>query len=130
MKIAVPVHDETLKVFRNAGHTPYFAIFTVVGSGPFRSTQFLQLRENPRVNLDAEAGCQHEHSGEECDEEKRAHKEEHRVMAEILHDCDHLVVSKACKNTKQVLEEANISVTAIQNQQEAKALIAEFLKKR
>lgn len=130
MKIAVPVHDDTLKLFRNAGHTPYFGIFTVAGSGAFRSTQLQELRENPRVNLEAEAGCQHEHTGQECEEEKRAHKEEHRVMAEILHDCDHLVVSKACKNTKQVLEEAGIQVSAIQGATGAKELIAEFLKNR
>ncbi len=128
MKIAVPVHDESLKIFRNAGHTPYFAVFTIQGSGMFRTANLEGLRENPRVNLEAEAGCHHEHTGQECDEEKRAHKEEHRVMAEILHDCDHLVVAKACKNTKQVLEEAGISVSAIQGQSGAKEILSAFLK--
>ena len=27
MKIAVPVYDESLKIFGNTGHTPFFAVF-------------------------------------------------------------------------------------------------------
>ena len=33
MKVAVPVKDDTLQFFGNAGHTPYFAVYTVKGAG-------------------------------------------------------------------------------------------------
>ena len=130
MKIAVPVHNDTLKIFGNAGHTPFFAVFTVSGSGMFRTLKLEGLRENPRANLEAEGGCHHEHTGEECEQEKHAHKEEHRVMAEILNDCDHLVVAKACKNTKLIMEDAGIRVSAIQGALNANEMVSAFLKKQ
>ena len=130
MKIAVPVRDETLKIFGNAGHTPYFAVYAVAGSGMFRTVKLEGLRENPRANLDAEGGCDHEHGEHECDHDAEAHKNEHRVMAEILHDCDVLVVTKACKNTKLVMEEAGINVSAVHGQANAADLVSAFLKKQ
>ncbi|MGE4295982.1 MAG: NifB/NifX family molybdenum-iron cluster-binding protein [Campylobacterales bacterium] len=130
MKIAVPVRDETLKIFGNAGHTPYFAVYAVNGSGMFRTVKLEGLRENPRANLEAEGGCHHEHGDHECDHDAEAHKNEHRVMADILKDCDHLVVTKACKNTKLVMEEAGIKVSAVQGHTGAGELVSAFLKKK
>ena len=33
MKIAIPVKDENLTFFSNAGHTPKFAIYELTGTG-------------------------------------------------------------------------------------------------
>ena len=48
MKIAVPVIDQTLKISKNAGHTPYFAIFNI-GGGMFKTITFDSLRANPKM---------------------------------------------------------------------------------
>ena len=49
MKIAIPVKDENLAFFPNAGHTPKFAVYTMAGSGMFRSFNLDNVKNNPRV---------------------------------------------------------------------------------
>jgi len=98
MKIAVPVMDETLKMAGNAGHTPYFAVYTLKG-GMFRSFELEGLRVNPKA-----AGEDHHHDDDEhhaCDhsENDMEHIKAHDTMADAIHDCDYLVVKMACKNT-------------------------------
>ncbi|MDR0665736.1 MAG: hypothetical protein LBF86_09520 [Helicobacteraceae bacterium] len=113
MKIAAPVHDDSLRVFANAGHAPYFAVFSVVGNGAFRAIELEALRANPRVNLEAEAGCEHESDDplEECGYESK--REELKVMTAILSDCSILVTAKACKNAKRAFEEAGVKVNVL-----------------
>ena len=36
MKVAVPVFDESLRIFGNTGHTPFFAVFEQKNSGMFK----------------------------------------------------------------------------------------------
>jgi predicted Fe-Mo cluster-binding NifX family protein len=116
MKIAAPVHDDTLRVFANAGHAPFFAVFDISGNGKFRAAKLVDLRANPRVNLEAEDGCEHENNPqdepleESCYESKR---EELRVMTAILSDCAELVTAKACKNARRAFSEAGVKVNAL-----------------
>lgn len=78
MKIAIPLKNEAQEIFTNAGHTPFFGIFEVKGSGMFKKFDLVEMRENPRVNLEAEMGCSHSHDDSESCEEKEAHKKRTR----------------------------------------------------
>lgn len=116
MRIATPVHNESLKVFANAGHAPFFAVFDINGAGKFRAAKLIALRANPRVNLQAEEGCEHENDpqeepNEECGYESK--KEELKVMTAILSDCAELVAAKACKNAKRAFDEAGVRVSVV-----------------
>jgi predicted Fe-Mo cluster-binding NifX family protein len=110
MKIAVPVVDDTLKMAGNAGHTPYFAVFTLKG-GMFRSFEFEGLRANPKV-----AGEDpHEHDHDEhhtCDHDENdlEHIRAHDTMAEAIEDCDYLVVKMACKNTAKSMNNVGVKL--------------------
>ncbi|MDR2151781.1 MAG: hypothetical protein LBO72_03065 [Helicobacteraceae bacterium] len=128
MKIAVPVHDESLRIFANAGHAPYFAVFSVEGSGAFRAAKLENLRANPRVNLASEEGCEHENEPQDdCGYESK--RDELKVMTSILSDCSDLLTAKACKNAKRAFDEANINVRIIVGRKEAKAMIDAFMRR-
>lgn len=112
MKIAVPVADESLTIYPNAGHAPYFAVFSVKG-GMFKSYQLEELKANPRTDIehddcDGEHGhsCQHDHH--EGDED--AHIAQHKLMASVISDCHYLVVKRACKNTMLGMTKAGLKV--------------------
>ncbi len=97
MKIAIPVKDETLTFFPNAGHTPKFAIFTMSGSGMFRSFNLEEIKNSPRTDIDhskpeEDHDCDHDHDDAD-------HIEQHNKMGRVLTDCEYIVVKKACKNT-------------------------------
>ncbi|MCH5323096.1 MAG: hypothetical protein J1E31_05930 [Helicobacter sp.] len=115
MKIAVPVYDESLRVFNNTGHTPFFAIFEQKGAGMFKSINFLELRQNPRANLKASEGCSHK-DNKMSEEEQIAHKQEHNILGEIIKDCEVVLVKKACVNTAKVFEECGIRVCKMDTQ--------------
>jgi predicted Fe-Mo cluster-binding NifX family protein len=128
MRVAVPVWDESLRVFKNAGHTPFFAIFELAG-GIFRSFNLIELRANPRVKDDHEHACESETTGKcshegQSEAEKSAHKEEHRTMAEIIKDCKYLMADKACKNTKTTMNDAGVEVVAAHGAEYAKDALA------
>ena len=97
MKIAIPVKDENLTFFLNAGHTPKFAIYTLNGTGMFRSFALESIINNPRTDID------HNHAEEEHDcshaSNDAEHIEQHNKMGVSLNNCDYIVVKKACKNT-------------------------------
>lgn len=124
MKVAVPVWDDSLKVFKNAGHTPFFAVFNTQGSGMFKTVVLEELRANPRVKIDHEDDCANptETGAHKCNPDDAAHIEEHRVTAQILNDCSKLVCHIACKNTKNMLKEANIDVVICKDSLDAKSL--------
>jgi predicted Fe-Mo cluster-binding NifX family protein len=97
MKIAIPVKDESLIFFSNAGHTPKFAIYEQSGTGMFKSFKLNTIINNPRTDLDHDHAeedhvCDHDHDDE-------AHIAEHNKMGVALSDCNYIVVKKACKNT-------------------------------
>ena len=97
IKIAIPVKDENLTFFSNAGHTPKFAIFDLKGTGMFKSFTLSQIINNPRSDIDHEHAeedhaCDHAHDDEE-------HIAQHNKMGVALKDCNYIVVKKACKNT-------------------------------
>lgn len=97
MKIAIPVRDENLTFFPNAGHTPKFAVFNMAGSGMFRSFTLETIKDNPRNDLDhskpeEEHDCNHDHDDAD-------HIEQHNKMGRVITNCDYIVVKKACKNT-------------------------------
>lgn len=97
MKIAIPVKDENLTFFSNAGHTPKFAIFEQSGTGMFRSFKLNSVINNPRNDIDHDQAeedhaCDHAHDDEE-------HIAQHNKMGVALNGCDYIVVKKACKNT-------------------------------
>jgi predicted Fe-Mo cluster-binding NifX family protein len=108
MKIAVSVGDENLHFFGNAGHTPLFAIFDMNGSGMFRSFNLLEVRKNPRSDID------HEHPEDEhqCDHDEgdEEHIAQHDKMGQALQDCDYLVTKRACKNTAGAMKKHDIKV--------------------
>ncbi|WP_104722321.1 NifB/NifX family molybdenum-iron cluster-binding protein [Helicobacter mesocricetorum] len=120
MKIAIPVYNEALDIFGNTGHTPFFAIFEQKGSGMFKKIDFVELRQNPRGNLEASGGCSHK--DEDMNEaEQIAHKNEHNILGEIIQDCEIVLVKKACKNTAKVFQERGIRICKMeQNCQNAK----------
>lgn len=113
MKIAIPLKNEAQEIFTNAGHTPFFGIFEAKGSGMFKKFDLIEMRENPRVNLEAEMGCSHSHDDSESCEEKEAHKKEHDVLAHLIQDCSVLLVKRACKNTALVMQENGIAIKKI-----------------
>lgn len=97
MKIAIPVRDDNLIFFPNAGHTPKFAVFTMKGSGAFKSFELNDIKNNPRTDIDFNEDeddheCNHGHDDQE-------HIEQHNKMGRALTDCDYVIVKKACKNT-------------------------------
>lgn len=108
MKIAIPVKDETLTFFGNAGHTPKFAIYEMIGGGMFRSFKLEGVINNPRTDLD------HEHDDEDhhChhDHDDAEHIAQHEKMGTALHECQYLVASRACKNTVNSMKANGISV--------------------
>ncbi|WP_417333493.1 NifB/NifX family molybdenum-iron cluster-binding protein [Halarcobacter sp.] len=97
MKIAIPVKDENLSFFPNAGHTPKFAVYTMSGSGMFKSFNLDEIKQNPRSDIDhsnpeEDHACDHSHDDAE-------HIEQHNKMGRALKECNYIVVKKACKNT-------------------------------
>jgi len=97
MKIAIPVRDENLIFFPNAGHTPKFAVYKMNGTGAFKSFVLENVKNNPRTDIDHnhpedEHHCDHDH--DDID-----HIEQHNKMGRVLTDCNYVVVKKACKNT-------------------------------
>lgn len=122
MKIAVPVYDESLRIFGNTGHTPFFAVFEQKGAGMFKKIDLIELRKNPRGNIEASEGCAHKDS-EMNEEEQITHKQEHNILGEIISDCAVVLVKKACPNTARVFNERGIRVckmdTNCQNAQDS-----------
>ena len=112
MKIAIPVYNEALDIFGNTGHTPFFAIFEQKGSGMFKKIDFVELRQNPRGNVEASGGCSHKDE-DMSKEEQIAHKNEHNILGEIIQDGEIVLVKKACKNTAKVFEENGIRICKI-----------------
>ena len=108
MKIAIPVKDESLTFFGNAGHTPAFAIFEMSGAGMFRSFKLNVIRNNPRNDIDHE----HEDENHQCDHkhDDAEHIAQHFKMGEVLEDCDYIVVSRACKNTVNAMKNYGVKI--------------------
>jgi predicted Fe-Mo cluster-binding NifX family protein len=108
MRIAIPVKDESLTFFGNAGHTPKFAIYDMNGTGMFKSFKLVEVRDNPRSDLD------HEHADEEHEcshgHDDAEHIAQHDKMGHVLEDCNYIVVSRACKNTVNSMKNHGISV--------------------
>ncbi|MCJ7765104.1 MAG: hypothetical protein MUP09_04105 [Thiovulaceae bacterium] len=109
MKVAVPVKDDSLTFFGNAGHTPYFAVYAVNGAGMFKAFKFEELRTNPRIDIDQEHDEGDHHCSHGQDDEE--HVKEHYDMAKVLEDCDYLVARRACKNTAKAM--ANYGITIV-----------------
>ncbi|MCP4969354.1 MAG: hypothetical protein GY932_02025 [Arcobacter sp.] len=97
MKIAIPVKDENLIFFPNAGHTPKFAIYSMSGLGKFKSFKLEDIITNPRTDIDQSKdeekhNCNHSHNDME-------HIEQHNKMGRALTNCNYIVLKSACKNT-------------------------------
>lgn len=108
MKIAIPVKDESLTFFGNAGHTPKFAIYDMNGTGMFRSFKLDTVKNNPRTDLDHEHAqedhqCNHDHDDAE-------HIAQHNKMGVVLDECDYIVVKKACKNTANAITSHGVKI--------------------
>ncbi|MDD3467285.1 MAG: hypothetical protein PHE67_09065 [Campylobacterales bacterium] len=129
MRIALPVHKDGVKIFKNAGHTPFFAVYEIVGAGMFRSFKLIELRANPRINEDHEDECEDAHGKCHHEGDAEEHKNDHRIMAEIVKDCEVLGVDKACKNTKLVFEEVGIKVIATHGCEKTDDMLREVSKK-
>jgi predicted Fe-Mo cluster-binding NifX family protein len=109
MKIAIPVKDEALTFFGNAGHTPSFAIFELHGAGMFRSFKLEEIRNNPRTDLeDHEEEDEHHSCSHGSDDAE--HVAQHFKMGEVLEDCDYLVVKRACKNTANAMKNYGVKI--------------------
>jgi len=109
IKIAIPVKDQSLQFVGNAGHTPNFALFELVGSGMFRSFKLLEIVANPRSDIDA-----HEHDDEhhQCnhDHNDAEHIAQHNKMGVALDGCNYLVAKRACKNTANAMKPYGIKI--------------------
>lgn len=108
IKIAIPVKDDSMQFVGNAGHTPKFAIYSVIGSGMFKSFKLEQIIDNPRSDLDHHDDeehhqCNHDHNDPE-------HIAQHDKMGTALKSCDYLVAQKACKNTVNSMKPYDISI--------------------
>lgn len=108
MKIAIPVKDENLRFFPNAGHTPKFAVYSMNGSSMFKSFTLEEIKNNPRTDIDhdhpeEEHACDHGHDDQE-------HIEQHNKMGRALKDCNYIVVKTACKNTAKSFTSEGIKV--------------------
>jgi len=108
MKVAIPVKDNSLTFFENAGHTPFFAVYTIKGAGMFKSFELEGIRPNPRTDIDhhhddEKHECSHDHDDEE-------HAKAHYVMGEAIDDCKFIVVKTACKNTAAAFTNHGISI--------------------
>ena len=108
MKIAIPVKDESLTFFGNAGHTPKFAVFSMQGAGMFRSFTLDEIKANPRTDLDHDHGdedheCAHDHDDAE-------HIAQHNKMGTVLDECNYIVVRRACKNTANTMKDHDVKI--------------------
>ncbi|UTJ05533.1 NifB/NifX family molybdenum-iron cluster-binding protein [Arcobacter roscoffensis] len=108
MKIAIPVKDENLNFFANAGHTPKFAVYTMAGNGMFKSFNLNEIKQNPRNDIDhdnpeEDHACNH--SSDDAD-----HIEQHNKMGRVLNECDYIVVKTACKNTARSFTSEGIKI--------------------
>lgn len=112
MTVAVPVRDESLTIFTNAGHAPFFAIFESKGTGMFCQFDLVEMRENPRFDMDAEAGCGHEHEGDPT-EGGEEHRQEHLEIAELVKGCDVFLGKSACSHTADVIKDQGVEVRII-----------------
>lgn len=124
MTIAVPVKGESLQFFGNAGHTPFFALFTLKGSGMFRSFELETVINNPRTDLH-----DHEEEDHHCshDADDEAHIKEHQKMGDVLTECDYIVVRRACKNTANAMAKHDIKIKKYNgNAIEAKQILQEL----
>jgi predicted Fe-Mo cluster-binding NifX family protein len=108
MKIAVPVMDQSLKIAGNAGHTPYFAVYSMSG-GMFKSFVLEGLRANPKV-AGEEDHDHDEHHTCDHDENDIEHIKAHDTMADAIEDCDYLVVKSACKNTAKSMNNIGVKL--------------------
>jgi len=108
MKIAVCVKDETLTFFGNAGHTPKFALYEMIGNGMFKQFKLLDIVDNPRDDLDHEhTDDDHQCSHDEGDED---HINQHYKMGEKLSGVDYLIANRACKNTANAMKKYGIKI--------------------
>ncbi len=106
MKIAIPVKDDNLTFFGNAGHTPKFAIFTMSGGGMFKAFKLDAIKNNPRTDIDhndEEHSCAHDGNDEE-------HIAQHNKMGVVLDECDYIVVTRACKNTANTMNAHGVKI--------------------
>jgi len=130
VKVAIPVKDEKLTIAKNAGHTPYFAIFNI-GGGMFKTITLEELRVNPKM-----VGDDHHHHHDDEDEGHHVcshdsddieHIKAHDTMADAIKDCEYLVVKMACKNTANSMKEQGIKMKKYNGEQtDAKMALAEM----
>jgi predicted Fe-Mo cluster-binding NifX family protein len=107
MKIAIPVKDESLTFVGNAGHTPKFAIYDMLGSGMFRSFNLDTIKNNPRTDVDFE---DEDHTCAHHDDNDAEHIAQHNKMGVVLDECDYIVVTRACKNTANTMNDHNVKI--------------------
>jgi len=93
MKIAVPVYDESLKIFTRTGRAPYFAIFEFDGN----EFKLVDLRENPHAKEH-----EHGHHHEKHSEEEINHHHSH-VKAAKLGECKYIVCRALGPNMKEAI---------------------------
>ena len=121
MKIAIPVRDDKLNFFPNAGHTPKFAIYEFTGSGMFKSFKLDSIINSPRTDIDhsnpeAEHDCNHGHDDAD-------HIEQHNKMGYSLKECKYIVVKKACKNTANSFIQSGLKLVKYNGEQSDAAKI-------
>ena len=122
MKIAVPVHDEDLRVYTRLGRAPFFAIFN--------DTSFEDLRVNHHAAFDAheEDGGRVHHGGRGKKESERTMEPHlkkgmgyHRKDLYNLQDIDVILVRAVGPNMKETLERNGIKVVKTRKKDGEKA---------
>ena len=131
MRIAIPVKDENLTFFSNAGHTPKFAIYHMNGTGMFRSFILEQIKKNPRTDLDHDHAEEYHQCSHASDDAK--HIAEHDKMGVALDGCDFIVVKKACKNTSNAITSHGVKIVkyngdSLQADKILKEVASQFIK--
>jgi len=120
VRLAIPVYDDSLKVFRRTGKTPYFAIFDLYND----EVKFIEIRKNPHSERE-----EHHHDDEEDFEES---VELHRRDLSVIDDCNYIMVSAVGKHLKEALKRKRIGIIRITYKDDVTAydFIKEFLNRR
>lgn len=126
MKIAVPVYEDGLRVYRRTGRAPYFAIFENEDFSELRKNIHAYAHEKIEIKqLDGQikkVEAKEEYSQKEI--------EKHKKDFALLQDCDIILAMALGKNLTQALALLELKTAKINNKENkiAKQVVDNFLK--
>ena len=122
MKIALAIEQDTMKMAKNGGHAPRFAIYEMEGA----TATFLEVRRNPREDVPQSCNHDHHHGSDESEEEHDHHhhanetpedrilrQKKKQEMVESLSDCEIVYTHFACPGTRKAFSGGGVKVEAM-----------------